>query len=76
MTLPEIMGIFGAIAGAIILSIAGQRYLGWAGIIVGVIGGLIGGCFAGFGIIKFLSRISFAIERHNQKWLLRKSFWR
>ncbi len=76
MTLAELMGFLGAIAGAIIFSIIGHAYFGWAGTILGGVGGLIAGGIAGFGFIELDSRISVAMERRSQRWLLKKHFWR
>ena len=76
MTLAGAMGILGAIAGAIIFSNIGHSHFGWPGTILGGLGGLIAGGIAGFGFIELDSRISITMERHSQRWLLKKHFWR
>ena len=79
MTLSELMGFLGAIAGAIILSYYGHSLFGWIGAILGGVAGLFAGCIAGYNLNELLTLATVAAEKRDQRRGLRKHFgfyWR
>jgi len=76
MTLSELMGMIGALIGAIVLSYLGHSFLGWVGAILGVVAGLVVGCIAGYGFIELLDRAGISLWGCTERHGLRKHFGR
>lgn len=76
MTLPELLMVFGSIAGAIVGQRVGVEQFGWLGGAIGLLLGMVAGSLAGGLSFELYAKASIAYERSVERWFLRRHFGR